>query len=127
MLWLPFFFYYEILQRNYREITISWSFSYNFFVKLALYTAATAFFLLVFREFLTCLHHIRFEYITNMTRDLSKVKTKVSNTSYVYRLCPIKSSVLSLLNEKCFTHHAHKLLVSEIVKHTSSQAFVYKQ
>ena len=33
----PKFFYCEILQRNYREMTIKWSFSYNSFVKLSLY------------------------------------------------------------------------------------------
>ena len=34
MLWLPIFFYHDILQRNYRKMTIS----YNSFVKLPLYS-----------------------------------------------------------------------------------------
>ena len=29
----PKYFYHGILQRNYRKMTIKWSFSYNFFVK----------------------------------------------------------------------------------------------
>ena len=33
----PKFFYHGILQRNYRKMTITWSFSYNSFVKLYLY------------------------------------------------------------------------------------------
>ena len=31
------YFYNGILQRNYRKMTIEWSFSYNSFVKLFLY------------------------------------------------------------------------------------------
>ena len=33
MQWLPIFFHYGILQRNYREMTIS----YNYFVQVSLY------------------------------------------------------------------------------------------
>ena len=36
MMWLPIFFQ-RILQRNYRKMTIKWSFSYYSFVKLSLY------------------------------------------------------------------------------------------
>ena len=33
----PKFLYDGILQRNYRKMTIQWSFSYNMFLKLSLY------------------------------------------------------------------------------------------
>ena len=34
MLWLPKYLYHAILQRDYRKMTIKWSFSYYSFVKL---------------------------------------------------------------------------------------------
>ena len=37
MLWLPIFLYPGIFQKNYRKMTIKWSFSENSFVKLSLY------------------------------------------------------------------------------------------
>ena len=33
----PELLYHRILQRNYRKMTIAWSFSYNSFVKLSIY------------------------------------------------------------------------------------------
>ena len=37
MLWLQTFFSPQSFKKNYRKITIKWSFSYNFFVTLSLY------------------------------------------------------------------------------------------
>ena len=36
-LWPRKYFYHGILQRNYGKMTMKWSFSYNYFVKLSLY------------------------------------------------------------------------------------------
>ena len=36
MLWLPDFFYYGILQRNYQKITMKWSFANNILCKIVL-------------------------------------------------------------------------------------------
>ena len=76
----------------------------------------TAFFFTVFsvfRSFVLRLHHVRFKYVKNVTRDVSKTKITfqmlATFTAFVQsNHRSLNVTVLRLLNAKLFLAHAHK-------------------